>query len=387
MLYCFIIIYYICYTIKVFLLYKGDYYFLILLVFNLLLYNIYILYSCVVILYLTTFRVFYLLTFYIYCKTVPPILHTVQIFKLATTLSIGFVNIHPILLYLVCILGVGNYLYVESYRFLSISISILVWISITALLLGMYWGVFSFLWGFFWVNDLVEWFLLSLIILLLSSLHNTHVIQFKIYKNFYIFFLLIYISTIRLNFFFTRHSFFFSFFINNLLLYFLLFSLTSTILGSLAGLLFYLILTKLYCIYFLLYSFLFYIIWVRNLFLDSSSSLLILHYSIFIMVVIWSIKQAYYLAFFYMLTNISYSSTYYFYINYFTSYYLYLQYSSYKLHSTINTIINFTLYSWFYSFIIFYKVELSLSFLLYFYIIYIIGYSIFKISKVRLIWV
>lgn len=387
MLYCSIIIYYICYTIKIFLLYKGDYYFVILLLFNLLLYNIYILYSCVVILYLITFRTLYLLTFYIYCKTIPPILHTVQIFKLATTLSIGFINIHPILLYLVCILGIGNYLYLQSYKFISISISILVWVGITALLLGMYWGVFSFLWGFFWVNDLVEWFLLSLIILLLSSLHNTHIIQFKVYKNFYIFFLLIYISAIRLNFFFTRHSFFFSFFINNLLLYFLLFSLTSSILGSMVGFLVYLILTKLYCIYFLLYSFLFYIIWVRNLFLDSPSSLLILHYSVFIMVVIWGVKQAYYLAFFYMFTTISYSSTYYLYINYFNSYYLYLQYSSYKLHSTINTITNFSLYSWFYSFMIFYKVELSLFFLLYFYIIYIIGYSIFKISKVRLIWV
>lgn len=387
MLYCSIIIYYICYIIKVFLVYKGDYYFLILLIFNLLLYNIYILYSCVAILYLITFRVLYLLTFYIYCKTIPPILHTVQIFKLATTLSIGFINIHPILLYLVCILGVGNYLYLQSYRFISISISILVWVGITALLLGMYWGVFSFLWGFFWVNDLVEWFLLSLIILLLSSLHNTHIIQFKVYKNFYIFFLLIYISAIRLNFFFTRHSFFFSFFINNLLIYFLFFSLTSTILGSLVGFLVYLIITKLYCIYFLLYSFFFYIIWVRNLFLDSPRSLLILHYSIFIMVLIWSVKQAYYLAFFYMLTTLSYSSTYYLYINYFNSYYLYLQYSSYKLHSTVNTITNFSLYSWFYSFMIFYKVNLSLFFLLYFYIIYIIGYSILKISKIRLIWV
>jgi hypothetical protein len=134
-----------CYTIKIFLLYKGDYYYLILLLFNFLLYNIYFLYSCIVILYLTIFRVFYLLTFYVYCKKIPPILHTAHTFKLATTLSIGFVNIHPTLLYTSCILGVSTYHKLQSYKVINISISIIVCVGITSLLLGMYWGVFSFL--------------------------------------------------------------------------------------------------------------------------------------------------------------------------------------------------------------------------------------------------
>ena len=386
-MYYYILLYPISYTIKLFILYGGDFYYLLLLVFNLLIYNIYILYSCTVVFYLTNCRVFYILTAYIYYKTIPPTLHLLKIFNLTTTLSIGFVNIHPILLYIVCILTIGSYLRLESYKLTSVSISILVWVGIIALLLGMYWGVFSFLWGFFWVNDLVEWFLLSLIILLLTILHNSYTLQFKVYINSYIIFLLIYISAIRLNLVFTRHSFFFSFFINNILLYLLIIILTINLFGTLIGFLAYLLLIQLYCIYFLLYTFLFFIVWVRNIFLESSSSILILHYSILIMVLIWSIKQAYYLAFFYSFFTLSYSSTYYFYINYFSSYYIYLYYNTYKLYSTISTLTIFTLYNWFYNFTIFYKVELSLLFLLYFYIIYILGYSIFKISKLRLSWV
>ena len=149
-----------------------------------------------------------------------------QIFKLAITLHIGFLNIHPILLYTVCILGLGSSLYIESYKWIYMPLTIVVLIALSALLFGMYWGVFSFLWGFFWVNDLVEWFLLVLILLLLTLLHNSYTIQFKFYSSFYIIFLLLYISAIRLNLLFTRHSFFFNFFINNLLLYFLIFSIT-----------------------------------------------------------------------------------------------------------------------------------------------------------------
>ena len=376
-----------CYTIKIFLLYKGDYYYLILLFFNVLLYNIYFLYSCVIILYLTTLWVFYLLTFYIYCKKIPPILHTAHTFKLATTLSIGFVNIHPTLLYTACILGVSSYHKLQSYKIIYVSVSTITWIGITSLLLGMYWGVFSFLWGFFWVNDLVEWFLLTFIIGLLVKLHTISIIQVKAYKNFYLLFLLLYISAIRLNFFFTRHSFFFSFFINNLLLYLLIFSLGSNLEGSIAGLLIYAALSKLYCTYFLLYFFFFSISIVRNIFLESLFSILVLHYGLFIMVLFWTLKQAYYIAFFYSFIILSYNSSYYLYTNYFSSYYLYLQYNIYKFQSTITFLTNFTLYNWFYSFIIFYKVELSLFFLLYFYIIYIVGYSTFKISKIRLIWI
>jgi hypothetical protein len=387
LLYYYICVYPICYIIKIFFLYKGDFYYLLLLVFNLLVYNIYILYSSIVLLYLIQFGYFSILTLYLYCKVIPPVLHTIQIFKLATTLHIGFLNIHPILLYTVCVIGLGSALYIESYKWIHIPISVVVLVALSALLFGMYWGVFSFLWGFFWVNDLVEWFLLVLILLLLALLHNSYTLHFKSSTSFYIIFLLLYITAIRLNLLFTRHSFFFNFFINNLLLYFLIFSLTYSIEGLVVGFIYYLLWSKLYSIYALLYIFFFNIIKVHSIFLELPLMLLLLHYSIFLFILTWGIKQAYYLAFFYSIIKISYSSTYYLYINYFSSYSLYLYYTTYKIHSSLTTLTTFTLYSWFYNFIIFYKVELSLFFLLYFYLIYIIWCITFQISKIRLIWV
>ena len=380
-------IYPIIYTIKIFLVYKGDCYYFLLLLFNLLIYNIYILYSSLTFLYLYTFRYWYLLTFYIYCKALTPVLHILSIFKLVLTLHIGFLNIHPILLYIVCILGCGSYLQLLSYRKIYISIFIYVWVGIIALIFGMYWGVFSFLWGFFWVNDLVEWFLLFLIIALLFLLHNSYIIHFKLYSNFYIFLLLVYISAIRLNLVFTRHSFFFRFFINNLLIYFIIFFLSSPLVVYTAFVyLFYYLLKLINCTYFLFYSFFFSIIWVRSIFFEASLNIFMLHFIILLVFLIWITKYLYYFAFFYLFIDLSYKSVYYFYINYFSSSFLYIQYLSSILISSSYTLTTFTIYSWFYSFIIFYKVELSLCFLLYFYSIYIISYSFFQISNIRLIW-
>lgn len=76
-----------------------------------------------------------------------------------------------------------------------------------ALILGMTWGSVNDLWGFFWVNDLIELILFFFFILSLYLLHVYKKINFYLIVSFYTCLLwLIYV--IRLGFVGSRHSFF-----------------------------------------------------------------------------------------------------------------------------------------------------------------------------------
>lgn len=146
---------------------------------------------------------------------------TITYTTLLSSLEFGLVNIHPTLLYfslltfLIFIFLRNSWGFQLSLFIQSLGLSL-------ALILGMFWGVFSNLWGFFWVNDVIEWILFFWLYLLLILLHRLNLRYFLIYL--YVLILLIGLFAIRLNFFTTRHSFFLTFFVNNLYSYLGLFT-------------------------------------------------------------------------------------------------------------------------------------------------------------------
>ena len=122
------------------------------------------------------------------------------------TLLIGLNTIHPIVYYS------GFYLFINFflnkycfYNYFKLT-NILVCIT-SALILGVFWGLVNNLWGYLWVNDLIEILLLVLFFFCLYILHTYKLFyKFFFFSNILIFLLIIYM--LRLNFFSSRHSFF-----------------------------------------------------------------------------------------------------------------------------------------------------------------------------------
>ena len=92
-----------------------------------------------------------------------------------------------------------NYLPISNTR-LSLCLTI-------TLILGGFWGLQSTIWGYFWVNDSVEWILLLAILGTLYSLHTPIVSTLKFNAFLLIFLLFNLVIMVRLNIFQTRHSF------------------------------------------------------------------------------------------------------------------------------------------------------------------------------------
>lgn len=124
-------------------------------------------------------------------------------------LLIGLVSIHPIMFYWGLSLFTLMYLTMynkNNYTFIVPSKNLA--ILITALVLGGVWGWLNFAWGYIWVYDFIEYFLLWLIVLTLYYLHT------KIYKMnlkntvWLINLMMLYYITLRYGFLPTRHSFF-----------------------------------------------------------------------------------------------------------------------------------------------------------------------------------
>ncbi len=141
---------------------------------------------------------------------------------LIQSLWVGTINIHPMLFYLSLVL-INQYLYFQNINsFFQKSLltnSRLTVYNIFALTLGGLWGSQSLAWGYFWVNDNIEWLLLSFCIILVHQKH-------KLCINYTCYFLLINLLLlytilffIRFNILATRHSFFTSFNLSLWLLY------------------------------------------------------------------------------------------------------------------------------------------------------------------------
>lgn len=127
-------------------------------------------------------------------------------YSIPTTLWTGFIVIHPLLLYCSVALGIYYLYYLRSYRVLSLMR--IVKLSSYALLFGVYWGFYTNIWGFFWVNDFVEWVLLQFVIYFVILAHhfklvyciNVSLLTYSIILSEFL--------IVRYKFIWTRHSFF-----------------------------------------------------------------------------------------------------------------------------------------------------------------------------------
>lgn len=144
-----------------------------------------------------------------------------ELYSNLASLIVGYYNIHPFLLYLSIFFFIIIYSYINIYFIISKKINFIV-VS-AAFLLGGYWGAGNSVWGYFWVNDLIEQILIYLVI---YSVYNLHNYNFKFKNYFFIFFLigiLISIFLLRLGLFSTRHSFFNILNLTNIIIYFNIF--------------------------------------------------------------------------------------------------------------------------------------------------------------------
>lgn len=130
--------------------------------------------------------------------------------KLVDALLIGTLVIHPILFYFSLIMLCLRVIYSRQFYFLGsrpVCYSNLVLILSITLLLGGFWGFQSTIWGYFWVNDTVEWLLLLAIFYSLWYLHKTGCFL-KVWNVVWFFFFFVnLILIVRLNLIPTRHNF------------------------------------------------------------------------------------------------------------------------------------------------------------------------------------
>ena len=145
---------------------------------------------------------------------------------LIQALWVGTINIHPILLYtsIICIFfylfSTCTGYFLQKLLFSNMNILLL---SCLALVLGGFWGTQSLTWGYFWVNDIIEW---SLLFLCFFLVYIKHKVQNLYISYFYLSNLCLLFTTlifIRLNFISTRHSFFSSFNLTLYIIYFFIF--------------------------------------------------------------------------------------------------------------------------------------------------------------------
>lgn len=129
---------------------------------------------------------------------------------LITSLHIGTVIIHPFLFYFSLLyLSIKNFQMKGSYFVNSLILlySVIQFLLAITLALGGFWGFQSTIWGYFWVNDTIEWLLLFNITYILFRLHSLR--YFTSIQCPSLFFLIIInmIIVVRLNLLPTRHSF------------------------------------------------------------------------------------------------------------------------------------------------------------------------------------
>nr|YP_010147341.1 Heme maturaase [Thuricola similis]QQP22152.1 Heme maturaase [Thuricola similis] len=127
----------------------------------------------------------------------------------AFELLVGLVSIHPPLFYLGISCWVNFFTWsIKKNKIFKFKLVIGMLILISALFLGGVWGWLNFTWGFLWVYDYIEFFLLWL------TLTNIYWIHVKCYKKFiftniwFLGILLLFYISLRYSFLPTRHSFF-----------------------------------------------------------------------------------------------------------------------------------------------------------------------------------
>ncbi len=156
-----------------------------------------------------TFRVFSLLVSMWFFKT-SAFFSTIFVKTLITNLIVGTVTIHPLAFYMYVTLFIVKVMH-KRFQFstirLHITTNLLTFFLIFTLFLGSIWAMQSNSWGYFWVNDAVEWLLLLFILYLVYKLHVWCIFTGQINFFLYSLALLNTLILIRLNFLPTRHNF------------------------------------------------------------------------------------------------------------------------------------------------------------------------------------
>lgn len=129
---------------------------------------------------------------------------------LIPNLIVGTVVLHPLAFYLFTVLTFlflhfkGKALSSLGVPLRSKTLSIFL---LSTLLLGSLWALQSNSWGYFWVNDTIEWLLLILILYLLQRIHYWTLTKNEFNGSLLIYSLINLVVLIRLNFLPTRHNF------------------------------------------------------------------------------------------------------------------------------------------------------------------------------------
>lgn len=134
----------------------------------------------------------------------------VNIRELLPTLLVGTVTIHPILFYVSLLIFFCKFLFKTKFplfNIIPISFKLLTLILFTTLSLGGFWSLQSNTWGYFWVNDAVEWALLVLVCYVLLRIHSLATTALFVNFNLFFFIIFTFLISIRLNFIPTRHNF------------------------------------------------------------------------------------------------------------------------------------------------------------------------------------
>lgn len=156
------------------------------------------------------FKIFFVFTFYKFFFINFVLEQTLFVETLLTTLISGTVLIHPIAFYYFTYIFYTKFffykrfLYIKIFNIRSFVLVIFLWLT---LFLGGFWSTQSSSWGYFWVNDWVEWVLLIIILLIIVNFHSIYYFSnvFNFFTNCaFIINLLIFI---RLGFISTRHNF------------------------------------------------------------------------------------------------------------------------------------------------------------------------------------
>lgn len=234
------------------------------------------------------------------------LMHTYIIKKtLVNALFIGTLMIHPLLFYISLIILCFKVLFPKNFYLLGwqvLHFSKLVALLSLTLLLGGFWGFQSTIWGYFWVNDTVEWLLLLAIFYSLWCIHKA-VSSVKSWNFLWaLFFLLNLILLVRLNLISTRHNF-----IQNSKLSLVIFFIYVVVLGcaATAGVDRSNLLThpSVVIIFFTLYSSLLFLksfCWLYFLFflLKSNSAMFLrkfyIHFVVFVFFAVWNIYFTYF---------------------------------------------------------------------------------------------
>lgn len=133
------------------------------------------------------------------------------------SLLIGFYNIHPILLYFSFFFFFCNIYFNNNYVVNSSTNNF--YLTSFTLLLGGYWGAGNSVWGYFWVNDAIEQILLLNVVIFFLQIHFFSSKQINYFSISLFISLLFYLFLLRLGLLSTRHSFFDSSNITNLIAY------------------------------------------------------------------------------------------------------------------------------------------------------------------------